>query len=562
MRNILQVVERLSDFSPDSDLMKKWQKAQKKKDKKADQPRPSNSWMVMLNVLRKNRSILVPDCLSPALIASWLSTVKENATAHFHDRFTIAANKVKKSHQTFFPDYRYKPYHIPATRSGSKASSARNPRSSSDSASPSTSGSSSRSVKSTRTARKNASSPYPTHHASRTRSPQPQSGPEYHVASLGPWTDPLPLSSRPVGGVFLTNSAYESVVPRDLPTFSQSSKASSARNSGSSSEFASPSPSSHGSSSRSVKSTRTARKNASSPYPTRHTSRTPSPKPQSGPEYHVASLGSWTDSLPLSSRPVGGVFLTNSAYESVARQDSPAFTQSMDHDLEATDGPARDDEPVDGAFEAVVHKSSSSPGPFAQPTPSNHPSPSAPSFEQPFIGASAAVQSPPHVAPPSSQPQAERSPAHIAQTTLPDHASPFWVSHESSTLFGEFEGPFAGYAEPCALSDDSDTPLTPLDIATFVDTRGSSHEPASPSQSSPHIGYPELSLPPGIPVASDLFALYDEPFVPSPSYEEPLIPISGIHDADDLFAGTRFGNAYWRNEVYVGGFEFGGSSAY
>ncbi|EIM82831.1 uncharacterized protein STEHIDRAFT_171004, partial [Stereum hirsutum FP-91666 SS1] len=296
------VVERLSDFSPDSDLMKKWQKAQKKKDKKADQPRPSNSWMVMLNVFRKNRSILVPDCLSPALIASWLSTVKENATAHLHDRFTIAANKVKKSHQTFFPDYRYKPSHIPATRSGSKASSARNPRSSSDSASPSTSGSSSRSVKSTRTARKNASSPYPTHHASRT----------------------------------------------------------------------------------------------------------PSPKPHSGPEYHVASLGSWTDSLPLSSRPIGGVFLTNSAYESVARQDSPAFSQSMDHDLEATDGPARDDEPVDGAFEAVVHKSSSSsPGPFAQPTPSNHPSPSAPSFEQPFIGASAAVQSPPHVAPPSPQPQAE-----------------------------------------------------------------------------------------------------------------------------------------------------------
>ncbi|EIM82835.1 uncharacterized protein STEHIDRAFT_124167 [Stereum hirsutum FP-91666 SS1] len=99
-------------------------------------------------------------------------------------------------------------------------------------------------------------------------------------------------------------------------------------------------------------------------------------------------------------------------------------------------------------------------------------------------------------------------------------------------------------------------------MATFADTMGSSREPASPSQPSPHMGYTELSLPPGIPVASDLFALYDEPFAPNSSYEEPLVPISGFDDPDDLFAGTRFGNAYWRNGVYVGGFEFGGSSAY
>lgn len=458
MRNILQVVKRLSDFSPDSDLMKKWQKAQKKKEEKTDQPRPSNSWMVMLNVFRENRSVLVPDCLSPTLIASWLSTVKENATAHFHDRFAIAANKVKKSHQAFFPEYRYKPSQSTAARSGSKASSAHNPRSSSDSVSPSTSGSSSRSVKSTRTARKNASSPYPTHHASRTHSPQRQSG----------------------------------------------------------------------------------------------------------LEYHIASLGSWTDSLPLSSRPVGGVFLTNSAYESVACQDSPAFSQFTDHDSEATDGPARVAVPVDGAFEAALHKSSpSSPGPFAQPMPSNHLSPSAASFEQPFIGALAVVQPLPYMPPPSPQPQAgPSSPAHIARTTPPDYGSPLWAPHESSTSSSEFEGSFAGYGEPYTLSDESDTSLTPLDIATFADTMGSSHEPASPAQSSPHIGYTELSLPPGIPVASDLYALYDEPFVPNPSYEESLVPISGFDDVDDLFAGTRFGNAYWRNGVYVGGFEFGGSSAY
>lgn len=449
---------------------RKQKQAKKATGKQAKQPRPTNWWMVMLNVFQHERASFGLDSLCTQEVASWLSTTKENSSAEFLKIFVDAADTVKERHERAFPDYKYQPR--------------------------------------------------------KTKSSTTKAAMTGKTAVTG-----KTASTDTLRTVFHSSSS---------PSVSKSLTSSSSRR---------------------VKSTTTARKSASPPYSTSHRSGTPSgadsdSQPRSGePVYHTTSLGRWTDPLSPSRRPVGGVFLTSSAHDLVARSYSsePDSLPLVADDLEATNGAAGDDE---DASEPADCDSPPSFEPLVLPstptlTPSSFvPVDSASSIVQPVVDADEVL--PPYAPSLSPQPQTDfSSTTSTIQTSLPDYANTLDIMHEDPTLLGEFRPSSTAYT----VSDDSDAVSTPLDTALYADSMEPELEPAPSPQSSPCIGYTELRLPPGIPIASDTYSPYDEPLEYMSSYGQSLYPASDFYES--LFPGQQDARLY---SNYVDGGDFAQSS--